>query len=148
MDDIDPERYSSHLPILRSVIASVQPKRILEFGAGLHSTPLFVKSGATVLSIESDPDWRKAIAWECASPNLVLRPELRTAKAADFDLIFIDDGESAQQREKTIRHVLSQPHPVVVIHDAEVPEYRQAIEELAISHKTYKTNPDTCVVWE
>ena len=147
MDDIDPERYSSHLPVLRSVIASVKPERILEFGAGLHSTPLFCKTGARVVSVEVDPEWRKAIAWECDSPNLVLRSSYEVTPA-DYDLIFIDDGESAQQREKTIRLVLSQPHPVVVIHDAEVPEYRQAIEELAISHKTYKTDPDTCVVWE
>ena len=147
MDDIDPQRYSSHLPVLRSVLNSVKPKRILEFGAGLHSTPLFCKSGAQVVSIESDPDWRKAVAWECDSPNLVLRSTYEFTPA-EFDLIFVDDGECPEDRIRTLRLVLPQPHPVVVIHDAEVPEYREIIEELAISHKTYKTNPDTCVVWE
>lgn len=144
---MDDPRYATHLPVLRSVLNTVQPERILEFGAGLHSTPLFCKSGASVLSIEPDPEWRAKVAKECDTPKLVLRPSGEPTPA-DYDLIFIDDGEEAKDRLKTIRFVLSQPHPPVVIHDAEVPEYRRAIEELAISRTIFETAPDTCVVWE
>lgn len=141
------DRYASHLPVLRSLLAVLRPSRILEFGAGLHSTPLFVRSGAKVVSIEPDPEWRQRVALACESPNLALRPTSAVIPA-DFDLVFIDNGVSIPERISAIRFVLTQPHPVTAIHDAEVPEYATAIEELAIKHETLKTDPDTCVVWK
>jgi hypothetical protein len=148
-DGYDPARYSTHLPILRRVVHSVRPKRVLEFGAGLHSTPLYFRDPQlwNVVCIEPDPEWRQKVAYACDDSRLILREAATDVTPADFDLIFIDDGECPRERLRTINFVLSQPHPTVVIHDAEVPEYRHAIEELAISHKTYKTDPDTCVVW-
>ena len=144
---LDP--YASHLPILRSVLALIKPEKVLEFGAGFHSTPCFLERPELkrLISVEADPGWRKQVAEHCADDRLVLRPDKRVVPAA-FDLIFIDDGQNATERLDTIRFVLSQTHPPVVIHDAEVPQYATAIKELATMHSIYPTKPETAVVWK
>ena len=144
---VDP--YSTHLPILRRMVNGVRPRRVLEFGAGLHSTPLYFRDPQlwNVVCIEPDPEWRKKVAYAVDDERLILREAATNVNPTDFDLIFIDDGTCAAERLKTIRFVLSEPHPPTVIHDAEVPEYRDAIKELATMHTIYETNPHTAVVW-
>lgn len=144
----EPDPYASHLPILRSVLRTVRPTKVLEFGAGLHSTPCFLERPelTRIVSVEPDPDWRRKVAFHCDDERLVLRRDYNVLPAT-FDLILIDDGIEATRREGTIRFVLSQPHPPTVIHDAEVPMYAAAIEELAINYTIHPTQPDTAVVW-
>jgi predicted O-methyltransferase YrrM len=145
-----PDPYSSHLLLLRSLLRTARPERVLEFGAGLYSTPCFLERPELkrIVSVEADPEWRKKVAHHCDDSRLVLRPDKRVLPDA-FDLIFIDDGGSAAERLDTIRFVLSQTHPTTVIHDAEVPEYAAAIKELAITYSIYDaTLPATAVVWE
>ncbi len=143
------DAYASHLPILRSLLTAIRPERVLEYGAGLYSTPAFLERPELrrLVSIEADPGWRKKVALHCDDERLALRPE-PTADPSDFDFVFIDDGENATERETTIRAVLSGAHPVTVIHDAEVPEYLAAIHELSSVYSIYPTLPETCVVWE
>lgn len=146
---VDPDPYSTHLPILRRIVNSVRPKRVLEFGAGLHSTPLYFRDPQlwNVVCIEPDAGWRKRVGYAVDDSRLILRETAENVTPSDFDLIFIDDGECAADRLKTIRFVLSNPHPPVVIHDADTPEYDAAIKELATMFTTYRTQPDTAVVW-
>lgn len=141
--------YGSHVPILRALLGAIRPKSVLEFGAGFHSTPLFLESPdlTRVVSVESDPDWRRKVAFKCDDQRLVLRPD-KNVIPETFDFIFIDDGQTAADRLETIRFVLSKRfHPPTVIHDADVPEYLQAIEELAINYSIFPTDPETAVVW-
>ena len=130
-------------------MGAIRPKTVLEFGAGLHSTPLFLEDPnlSRIVSVERDPDWRKKVALHCNDPRLVLRPD-KNVIPETFDFIFIDDGQDCEEREGTIRFVLSKRfHPPTVIHDADVPEYLQAIEELAINYSIFPTDPETAVVW-
>lgn len=141
--------YGSHVPVLRAIIGSVQPTCVLEFGCGLHSTPLFLESPrlSRIVSVEPDPEWRQKVALHCDDDRLVLRPDRQVVPEC-FDLVFIDDGQQVAEREETIRLVLGRRnHPPVVIHDADVPEYLAAIEELAINYSIFPTDPPTAVVW-
>lgn len=146
MEDRD---YGSHLPVLRTLLAQIQPHNVLEYGAGLHSTPEYLRRDelVRVVSVEPDPAWRNKVGSLCDDKRLVLRPTC-TVDPAFFDFIFIDNGETVEERLAIIRYVLSTPdHPITVIHDADVPEYAAAIKELAIYHTTVATDPPTAVVW-
>lgn len=145
---MDERDYGSHLPVLRTLLAQHQPKQVLEFGAGLHSTPAFLSRSELVrlVSVEPDREWRQIVATECRDTRLVLRTEL-DVEPTDFDLVFIDDGTNLNHRLQTIRRVLGPNHPLTVIHDADVPEYLTAIEELAMHYKVVPTDPSTAVCW-
>lgn len=113
MDD-----YATHLP----VIYELSPKRVLEFGAGLYSTKAFLSMTnlTKLVSVEVDPEWRERLRGEIQDARWTLLDGHRLPPLLDYDLILIDDGTSAQERSETIRYVLRQKHPQVVVHDAEV----------------------------
>jgi hypothetical protein len=137
------------VPVLRALLAQIQPHNVLEYGAGLFSTPEFLRRDelVRVISVEPDPAWRSKVGSACDDKRLVLRP-ICTVDPAFFDFIFIDNGENIEDRLAVIRYVLDRPdHPVTVIHDADVPEYAAAIKELAIYHTIFATDPPTAVVW-
>lgn len=125
---MDEERYASHLPVLKALCADLKPRRVLEFGAGFHSTAFFLglEGLEKLVSVEVDARWELRMRKEFPDERLKLvghPPE----KMEDFQLVFIDDGKNAAEREETIRWVLGRPHPPVVIHDAEVLDYALAI---------------------
>lgn len=143
---IEAARYQTHLPVLRMVLALAQPKRILELGAGLYSTPelLAFPSVESLVSIETSKRWAKRVAHK----GLVVVP--RTVPAlpnlTDFDLVFIDNAE--KERLPAINAVLSQHHPIVVIHDVERKPYLAAITEHTDNYRIFTDlDPHTAVVW-
>jgi len=142
-----PDEYGSHLSVLAEVLDLHKPKRVLELGAGKYSTPAFLNHLAVeeLVSIEPDAIWRERIKAEFASEKLTLLAQLRR-NPQDFDLVFIDNGTSEAQRLKAIKKVLSRAHPLVVIHDADVPAYNQAIADLADEFAIYPPNPHTAVI--
>lgn len=127
---MDDDRYASHLPVLKALCSDLKPRRVLEFGAGLHSTPYFLSLEGLerLVSVEADPHWLARVADVCADERLTLLSD-NPPDPKDFDLVFIDDGKNAAEREETIRWVLGRPHPPVVIHDAEVLDYAHAISQ-------------------
>jgi predicted O-methyltransferase YrrM len=128
--------YASHLPVLDELGETVEMRRVLELGPGLHSTAWFLRRPELerLVSLETNEEWFTRIPLH---EKLTLRyvGDIPTALAeydlTDFDLVFVDNGDTATEREPAIRAVLSQPHPIVVIHDAEVPQYRAAIDDFA-----------------
>ena len=140
--------YSSHLPILKAVLRSTNPKRVLEYGAGEHSTAALLAhpSVETVVSYEPDNDWKAKIRAEHKGETRLRFTKSKDHCPVNFDLIFIDDGTKEAERLETIEHVLSQAHPTVVIHDADVPAYLDAIGRLSDDFSVFPTNPDTAVV--
>jgi predicted O-methyltransferase YrrM len=125
------ERYASHLFVLRALLATLKPRRVLEFGSGLYSTPFFLRSRRleSLVSVEEDPEWAERVRVN-GDKRLVVQPQF-DGSLMDFDLVFIDNARAVEERAKTIRWVLSQEHPVVVIHDAETPEYARVVAELS-----------------
>lgn len=139
--------YASHLDVLKRF----RPKRVLEFGAGNFSTSLFLSRPHVeqLVSIEVDAEWRERVKQSYAGVGRGrwdLRSTVGGVDVASFDLVFIDDGKTTADRVNTINWVLSRPGcPKVVIHDAEVPEYRKAIGMR--SHIIYALRtPHTAVV--
>lgn len=150
----DPHGYSSHLRILRMVLALVQPERVLELGAGQYSTPEFLKCESVehLTSLESDPEWATQMthAIEDDRLNLQLVEDLPAAvpSLTGYDLVFVDNGQSVHERVAGIRAVLERPHPVTVIHDAEVPDYRLMISQLAEDYMVFDhPQHQTAVCW-
>jgi predicted O-methyltransferase YrrM len=141
------DRYASHLNVLTTVLNTYKPKRILEYGSGRYSTPLFLARPHVekLHVVETDFTWRRELVTNHKDDRMTVLVE-GNPPPSSYDLIFIDDGISADQRCRTIRAVLSRPHPVVVIHDAEVPEYRELMDELADEVLIYRTDPDTAVI--
>lgn len=139
--------YASHLPVLKALTKLVPMRRVLEFGAGVHSTPFFLSLPQleALWSVETDASWRERVITDDARHTV--SPE--TPLLGDFDFIFIDDGQNAADREHTIRNVLASSHPVTAIHDAEVSEYRTAIRDLAEDNALIccLDTPHTAVVW-
>lgn len=141
--------YASHLPTLNFVLALVKPKRVLELGAGLYSTPAFLECPTVerLLSIETDKEWAERVQDE----RLTLRLVDDTVEALPkdlmaFDLVFIDNADNATDRNRAIRAVLERPYPVTVIHDAEV--YGGTINELAENRMIFNNlTPYTAVCW-
>jgi hypothetical protein len=142
----DTPNYASHLPVLRAVCGVLKPKRVLELGAGLHSTPFFLSLPIEELvSVEGDEDWFAQIFLKFTDERLCLRRDYEGVSLRKFDLIFIDDGTTAAEREFSIRWVLGRKHPPTIIHDAEV--YATVIDELATHYAVMPTDPETAVVW-
>lgn len=137
------DRYASHLPVLRDTVHHVRPRRVLEFGGGHHSTPFFLSCDDVeeLVTVETSPKWRGELEkYACDRLRVVEDVE----DVAGFDLVFIDDGTSAQERAETIRNVLCGAHRTVVIHDVDVPEYMALIENH--EHKVWSTSPPTAVI--
>ena len=139
------DRYASHLPVLKALLDTGTISRVLELGGGLYSTPAFLATSSLekLTTIENDPEWaRKAETADDRHEVLLVQGAIadNLPPLEDYDLVFIDDSTSAYERARTIRAVLSQPHPPVVIHDAEVPEYAAAMAECS-------PLPATAVVW-
>ena len=56
--------YATHVPTLRALIEANGDggiKRVLEYGGGLNSTPLFWDAGLTVTTVEWDEDWAQTL---------------------------------------------------------------------------------------
>jgi predicted O-methyltransferase YrrM len=140
--------YGSHLRVLAAVVNTHRPQNVLEIGGGFFSTGFLTAMCDRVVTVEPHPEWHEKVA--SAYPQAEVVSDIPSF--AGFDLIFIDNGQDAAQplgadRVAAIRHVLSQTHPLVVIHDAEVAEYADAIEEFATNYSVFPTAPDTCVVY-
>lgn len=137
--------YASHLPVLEAVTALLKPASVLELGSGLHSTPFFLSRPIDrLVSVEADPEWALRVADDCTDNRLTLLTDYPDLTPTDFDLIFIDDGKTAAEREFSIRWVLEQEHPPTIIHDAEV--YATVISEYVTDYAVIPTNPQTAVI--
>lgn len=137
--------YASHLPVLRALLDTYPIRRVLEFGAGPYSTPLFLDSPlGELVSVEPDPEWQEKVG--TGDERHVVVPS--HDGPLDFDLILIDDGTCEAERNETIRRVLPDKPPLVVVHDAEV--YRSTIFELARDRCLFISflKPQTAIVWD
>lgn len=121
--------YASHLAVLAAL--DPPPKKVLEFGGGDYSTKAFLEMEGVnrVVTIETDPTWRKKLE-KIKDARLEVLDGSKVPALSNFDLVFIDDGSWPQQRMETIVRVLSQPHPRVVIHDADYTPYVQTIADI------------------
>lgn len=129
--------YATHLPVLKAVSEAVKLRRVIEFGAGAHSTPFFLDLKLQrFVSIESDEEW--------TDERAEVHPEW-TGSLSEFDLVLIDDGQNATERTATIERVLAGDHPLTVIHDAEV--YNDLIVRAGYHFVFRFQTPHTALCW-
>ena len=140
--------YASHLPILAALCDILQPKRILEFGGGVYSTPvlLSVKGLQRLVSVETDERWRDYLK-SSVKPEMFVGEQLADWNLAEWDLIMIDDGQNSAERIATIERVAEAKPPCpVVIHDFEVYQ-KTAMRLFENGIMIDLLNPATGVVW-
>lgn len=145
---VDP--YSSHLPLLRVLIAAFKPKHIVEFGPGNFSTELFLNSGAKVMSIEmQESAWYQAIKKKHAVQLKNNQLDLHLSLGADaflsleypehIDLAFIDGH--ADSRPETANLMFEKKAGIVIVHDFEYKGY--GWERMNVNANLYDT-----VIWK
>lgn len=150
--------YESHVPVLRKLGHGI--KRVLEFGSGVHSTPLFLDKKfyphlTSLLSLEHNSQWalkvRGKIGYdERLDMRVVPEPLEDSVKDySQFDMIFIDNSDAWENRVKTIEHVSKQDirNAIVVIHDMEHDFYQKAAESFPHRVIDSKLTPWTGIFW-
>ncbi len=154
--------FATHLPILIGMGRLVKVRKVVEFGCGPYSTPLFLNRLAfpylqSLQSYENDAHWLSQIAALAGNdPRLTLTPVhgpmssvIDQVEFQGADLVFVDDSHSVAQRALTIRAVGSHCHPLnlVIIHDYEQEAYREAARMFAHSFSFTAMSPQTGIVW-
>jgi hypothetical protein len=134
--------YTTHLAVLLGVAVAQKPKKVLELGSGLNSTPYFGNDACfptvkLVVSYEDDRGWFENVQNIVKFQNKIdLRfvtsiPEnVRHLVFEEYDMIFIDDSISADQRQKTIAGALqcAGPETVIIVHDFENRNYQNTVK--------------------
>lgn len=161
-----PERhanpYATHLPVLVA-LAHLRPiRRVAEFGCGIYSTLTFLDRAVfpdliTLRTFENDADWLKRMVTETGDdPRLQLTyidgpmgKAVTGLNLDEYDLIFIDDSLTGEERTLTIRAVsAAKPKTgVVVVHDYEIPLYQQATKTFIHRFCFSALNPYTGLAW-
>jgi hypothetical protein len=154
--------YATHLPVLIGLAQSVRIEKVLELGCGEFSSKAFLNSRifpsvAELTSLETDGMWLEKVSAELQQdsrfkPRLITRLMAEGIKEVDleeFDLVFVDDSTSVDERRQTIQRISEkQPvHPFIVIHDFEVGEYRNAAKDFKYRHTFRALTPQTGIVW-
>lgn len=142
--------YGTHQPVLRA-LAPIG-KRVLELGGGIYSTRLFLTYPhlTSLVTVEDDPGWARNVTSQVEAHTVVEQSGMDYAANGDldFDLIFVDNAVDPNDRRLTIKTLaVRRPRAVVVIHDFEQEQYRDAAA-LFVNQWIYKTEtPWTGVVW-
>ena len=154
--------YATHLHVLQAIGMLFSPATILELGSGVYSTPLFcnkdIFAGVKRLEVyENNKKWHTDVLKSLPKRRVVnftlyensIVDELRSLDLNEFQLIFIDNGVSLEERAATIKEIAMQKleEPLIVIHDFEHVAYQWAAdqwEHLLVHVKRY---PQTAVLW-
>jgi hypothetical protein len=155
------DAYSTHLPILCALGANILPKRVVEYGSGLISTPAFLNLSVfprleSLLSFENDSSWYAAVV---ESIGYDARLELRLAEGpmknavapsdlAGCGLVFVDDSDEIGRAETITAIAACRPVGVpIVIHDIEQWHLFQAAMRFDHMFRFDALSPQTGVVW-
>lgn len=148
--------YGSHLPILDRV--TKEGSRIIEFGAGLHSTPFFAKRGSFLFSIEmQDVKWLHKVRSEAFNsqppPNVQLRAAIGpwaflgvALPSEPFDLGFVDGH--GKSRFGVVNYLMRLGVPIIVAHDTEALRYHwDRVATFGYRRRDYKNLTPHTSVW-
>jgi len=148
--------------VLVAVATLFDVTRVLELGAGHYSTPAFLNREAfpslTHLdSLEDDPRWAEEIAAQFSSDSRLhlkvvdrgMAGAASQAASEEYDLIFIDNAVALPERVATISAVAAEHgrRELVLIHDFEYKEYRQAASPFSHRYAFDAFLPQVGAVW-
>jgi hypothetical protein len=154
--------YLTHIPILLQVARWRTLSSVLEFGCGEVSTRAFLDERyfpnlQQLVSYENDVNWAKRLQkllgedprLELHLVNGAISSSVEAIDLERFDLVFIDDSVTGEERSATIRTVAAKRprRPLVVIHDFEQVMYRVASRSFTHSYRFSGLNPNTGLLW-
>jgi hypothetical protein len=153
--------YATHVPILVGLSNAVVIKRVLELGCGEFSTLTFLNRFVfpdlvKLDTFENNRFWLDRVSALTAEDSRVttnyadgdIETVAQDLNVDEYDLIFIDDSTSADQRARTIAEIASKKcKALVVIHDFEVQEYQKAAGPFEHRFIFKALNPMTGIVW-
>lgn len=124
--DDSPEGWGSHKPALRALARFLPIRSVIEFGAGLHSTELFLSRKhfpllESLVSFEHNGAWAAKVSTNDPRHTiLIMPPDEFAAKSAWMrtDFVFLD---CVGNRFLLARHCLTLA-PIFAIHDCQAEE--------------------------
>ncbi len=144
---------ATHLPILRALLADGSVKRVLEFGCGLYSTPLFLEHGCDLTSVEmQSAEWYERVKAACPDAQqwelwMALGPDAweQLPLEDDYDLIFVDGhGDSRPECLMWAKDYA----PLIVAHDTEHDYYQWDRADMSgYAAEVHKETPPWTTVW-
>jgi hypothetical protein len=156
------EDYATHVPVLVGLGDAIIVRRVLELGSGEYSTGVFLDRSIfpeveTVDSVETDPAWYSRVTERFGRDGrlslcLVAGDVAQHVSSYDltrYDLIMVDDSDTLDARRASIQAVAEavEPGPLVLVHDAEIEEYRRAAKALTRTIRFTTLTPQTLVGW-
>lgn len=154
--------YSTHLPILIGIARLTKVQRVLELGSGEYSSLIFLNLSVfpdlvTIDSFENDRAWADKIADLTKDDSRIhlqfvdkpMSTVVTNLNLNNYDVVFIDDSITGDQRAATIREVSRRCHTstIVIIHDFEYPDYRRASRPFLHRFAFTAFNPNTGLLW-
>lgn len=145
--------YRTHLPVLNHILSTCSVKRVIEFGPGDYSTPLFVQQCEMVQCIEMQSEqWYNKVKQSNANKdNFSIICSLSATGFYNLeyidrvDLVFVDGhGESRPE----VINFFNNKSPIIVVHDTEDSSYGWARIKLDPSYDRFdykKVRPNTTV---
>lgn len=146
------DAWASHIPLL---LMNRDVNSVLELGMGKYSTSLFLDKNLfpdlhNLVSVESNSDWAASSSDD--RHHILLYPEpiehlLDTLVFDDFDLIFVDNSDSADRRIATLKYVSSRRPSTskVFVHDWE--RYHDAVTGYEYAIVDDRQLPHSALVW-
>lgn len=134
----------TYLPVLQAIGRLLPIQRVLALGCGYYSTPCFLDRAVfpqllTLTSFETNYGWwesvRAAVGRDDRSIILFTDWPIEkivnySSRVDEYDLIFIDNGETMAERTAAIAAVTDHlPSGIIVIHDFEQSEYQQVVPD-------------------
>ena len=116
--------YGSHQPALRALAKFEKIRSVIEFGAGIYSTHLFLDRDAfphlkSLVSLEHNRKWVEKVLVEDKRHTVIITDSenfVDYSKGMKADFVFLDSGPSFTARWELLEHALNLA-PIIAIHD-------------------------------
>lgn len=115
--------WGSHQPALRALAKFTEIRSVIEFGAGLYSTHLFLDLEAfphltSLVTFEHDKTWAEKVRVDDERHTLIIKPAEEFAaisKSMKSDFVFVDCAPNSIRLE-LLSHAITLS-PIIAIHD-------------------------------
>jgi hypothetical protein len=154
--------YATHVPVLVGLAQKFKIIRVLELGCGNYSSVAFLDLNifpclTHLTSLETDELWLESVTKKLTGDTRFhpiflgtsIADGLEKVDLEEFDLVFVDDSITAEDRRRTIETIYNKKpdRPFIVIHDFEVNEYRLAAKGFESRYIFKGFTPQTGIVW-
>ena len=155
--------FATHVPILVGIGRHFRISSVLELGGGAYSTALFLNRDifphlTRLCTVENDFQWASRIEEivQCDKrhtmvvENAAVAATLTALQNLSFDLIFIDDSKTVEERCETLQAVAVKcpEGTIVVMHDFEAPQYQIAAKCFQNRIVVPGYHPATGLLWK